>query len=246
MFLQINNIIEEKRNHPLIHNTDDNNLPLRRFIKCGCCNTPMTGFLVKKKGLYYYKCRTKGCKNVKSAKQLHEQYKEVLSAFTIYKHEVEIVKRAIKVIYKSFFKEQSDNQTILKAEIANLVKKLDSVEEKYVLSEIPRELYLKYTSKYGSELENKEQELSRISLGSSNLEKCLDFVTKSCLNPLKTWEKANIRERIKLQNLMFPLGIIYNREKGVVQTFGANPLFAPIPQIAEVIRLCKKRRNRQF
>ena len=59
LFLKINNITAEKRNHPETHNLNDDNMPLKRFMKCGVCDTPMTGFLVKKKGLYYYRCRKK-------------------------------------------------------------------------------------------------------------------------------------------------------------------------------------------
>lgn len=61
-FLKVNNVISEARNHPVTHKEEDENLPLKRFMKCGSCDTPMTGYLVKRKGLYYYKCRTKGCK----------------------------------------------------------------------------------------------------------------------------------------------------------------------------------------
>ena len=56
VFLKVNNIILDKRNHPVSHKDADANLPLKLFMSCGCCSTPMTGYLVKKKGLYYYKC----------------------------------------------------------------------------------------------------------------------------------------------------------------------------------------------
>ena len=53
------------------YKTDNDQLPLKQFVYCEACNTPLTGFLVKQKGLYYYKCRTKGCSCTKSAKKLH-------------------------------------------------------------------------------------------------------------------------------------------------------------------------------
>ena len=57
-FLKINSV---ESNHPKTHKKELEGLPLKQFIYCGQCGTSLTGFLVKKKGLNYYKCRKKGC-----------------------------------------------------------------------------------------------------------------------------------------------------------------------------------------
>lgn len=54
VFLKVNNIITEaKVTHPTKHREYDENLPLKRFMRCAECDTPMTGYQVKAKGLYY-------------------------------------------------------------------------------------------------------------------------------------------------------------------------------------------------
>lgn len=150
VFLQVNNIVSESRSHPVLHKEEDENLPLKRFTKCSTCETPMTGYLVKKKGLYYYKCRVKGCKNNKSAKQLHKQFVDMVSLFQIEEHDINYITERINIYFESIFKEQSENNTLYKTRLTEFQKKLESVEEKYVLSEITKELYDKYTAKYQS------------------------------------------------------------------------------------------------
>ena len=36
----------------------NNHLPLKRFLHCGNCGQPLTGYIVKAKGIHYYKCKT--------------------------------------------------------------------------------------------------------------------------------------------------------------------------------------------
>ena len=40
LFLQVNNIRQEKRVHGFVHNKDNENLPLKVFTKCEKCGTP--------------------------------------------------------------------------------------------------------------------------------------------------------------------------------------------------------------
>lgn len=209
-------------------------------MKCGSCDTPMTGYLVKRKGLYFYKCRTKGCKNNKSAKHLHNQFEGLLESFTVAKHEIKLVKKGIQLMYKAIFEEQFENQSLQKAKIAELQKKLDTIEEKFVVGDINKDLFTKYSQKYGEEMREIEAELAKLSIGSSNLEKCLDLVMKFCEKPLKWWLSAHIGERTLMQKIIFPDGIIYNRENEGVRTSRINAVFDPIPELVKVLKDIKK------
>ena len=240
VFLQVNNIVFESRNHPVSHKEEDENLPLKRFTKCNSCKTPMTGYLVKKKGLYYYKCRIKGCKNNKSAKQLHKQFVDTVSLFQIEEDEIKLIIEGINFYFESVFKEQAENNTIHKTRLSEFQKKLESVEEKYVLSEITKELFDKYTTKYKSEIKEITDVLSKTSKFSSNRKKCLNFVAKACLKPAKWRGSAKIGQRMLMQNLMFPEGIIYDRKSDRVRTPKINSLFAPIPELVRFLKSIKK------
>lgn len=46
VFLRVNGI-QAQNAHGYMQVKEDDNLPLRHHIHCGCCNTPLTGYLVK-------------------------------------------------------------------------------------------------------------------------------------------------------------------------------------------------------
>jgi DNA invertase Pin-like site-specific DNA recombinase len=235
-FLKVNNVVAETRNHPVSHKDKDENLPLKRFACCSSCDTPLTGYLVRKKNLWYYKCRTKGCNSNKSAKQLHNQFKTLLSTFKINESETELIKIGITEMYNAVFEEANENQRLSKSKITELKKKLETAEENLVTGVIERTMFDKYSKKFNTEIADLENQLTKYGNGSSNLEKCLKLVVDFCQKPLVWWENARVGEKMILQNLIFPNGIIYNREKDRVLTPRINGFFSPIPELVKVLR----------
>ena len=62
--------------------------------------------------------------------------------------------------------------------------------------------------------------------------KVVDFAAELCLNPLEMWGKSDLDGKRVFQNLLFPEGIIYNRESDNYRTSRVNSFFSPIPQLA--------------
>ncbi len=246
LFLEVNNIRKVNRHHGFVHDKENENLPLKVFTKCGKCGQTMTGYLVKKKGLYYYKCNTKGCKVNRSAKAMHELFKKTISAFQVSKEEFEIVKVQLEEQVAVFFKSKIENAKSLKIRLTETKKRLDTIEERFVIGEIDRGLYDKFKSKYEKEYFEIEQELNKTGGYKSNLAKVIKFALKICLNPLILWENSDLDGRRIFQNLLFPEGIIYNRELDQYRTTRVNSFFSLIPEIARLSGGHKKGDNVSF
>ena len=60
------------------------------------------------------------------------------------------------------------------------------------------------------------------------------------------WEKSDLEGKRVFQNLLFPEGIIYNRELDHYRTSRVNSFFSPIPQLARVLTVNKKGDNVNF
>jgi len=240
LFLKVNNIGLINRNHPETHNLDDVSLPLKRFMKCGACDTPMTGFLVKKKGLYYYKCRTKDCRTTKSAKALHTDFTKILASFQINEDYFEEIKIALELVYDYAYKEKEENTGLIKRELNKTQTDIDTIEERYALGKIKDDIYSKLLMKYERQKNEILKELGACSKKSSNLKKVIDFSLKLALQPLTIWKTGKMNAISNIQNFLFPNGITYNRELGTVQTFEINSFFALIPQIASLLAKRKK------
>ncbi|GET24354.1 serine type site-specific recombinase [Prolixibacter sp. NT017] len=243
LFLAVHNIRQENRNQGFVHDKDNENLPLKVFTKCDRCGSYLTGYLVKKKGLYYYKCNTKGCKVNRSAKAMHDMFGALLKTYKIGIEEFELIKLQLEEQMAVFFKSRIEEAKSLKNKLTETQRKLEAIEERFVIGEIDRSLYEKFRPKYEKECFEIEQELGRTGGYKSNLEKVVSFAAKVCLNPLIMWEKSNLTGKRVFQNLLFPEGIIYNRELDHYRTPRVNSFFSPIPQLARGLTVNKKGDN---
>ncbi len=239
IFLKVNEIISENRksnNHPTTHKEVDENLPLKKFMLCGDCNTPMTGYLVKAKGLYYYKCRTTGCKHNTSAKKIHEEFSNLVSLFELDHVNVPLVEEGVLTYFDAFFSDHAEDKELLEKNRKSLIQKIDQMEERHALGEIDSNIFNKFHKKYSTELAELEVEYKKYHLGSSNLKKGLKKALEICLNPKLWWESGSIDDKIKLQKMLFPEGISVSKQNRVVRTIRLNSIFVPILEFAKVLR----------
>jgi site-specific DNA recombinase len=73
LFLKVNDLLKANAQGYKIKSENDD-VPLKNLLKCANCGGSMPGYIVKKKNIWYYKCRVKGCCNNKSAKQVHDKF----------------------------------------------------------------------------------------------------------------------------------------------------------------------------
>ena len=233
LFWKIN---DPDHNHPRkkgykvqLHN---DRLPLKVFTKCDDCGAPMTGYLVKKKGLYYYKCRTKGCSKNRNADVVKQGFESLLSSFQLDRRYQDILAAQMK---KLFFKLNEDKLQELKAYKANLTEvtgRLETIEERFAIGEIDRPIFEKYHLKYQGEKLEIEGMLENASISSSNLEQCVEYTVNLSGNLLKMWREADILGKQNIKSLVFPEGVRYNREKDEVRTERVNIYFSVIPTLS--------------
>lgn len=225
-FLKINAV---QSNHPKRHVHGSAELPLKQFATCDICKGPLTGYEVKSKGLYYYKCKTTGCPCSKSAKQLHKLFLEELFSLEVKDTFHDTIREVMIHTYDSATNEVRDNEVQLKKQISEKKHKLSVLEERFAMGEIDREMYVKFVKKYHDEIANFEKEMSNPGLSSSNLQKAIDKALMMSTNLSEIWGSADLEEKQDIQKLVFPAGIGYNKQNDRVRTFRTNTIFAAIP-----------------
>ena len=210
-------------------------LPMKQFLKCDCCGNSLTGYLVKKKGLYYYKCNLKGCANNRSQKVLHEKFEQLLLKFTFDKKLVPIFKKMFFTLLSQKTEVNEEGKKELQVNLSSLRKKLDGIEERFVLGEIDQTLYTKFRDKFRSNIHQMELELGNSKNQLSNLEKAVDKCIKLSLELPSLWRKANFSGKQRIQNLLFPEGIHYNRETDDYRPPRINLLFSASPYLTGLV-----------
>ncbi len=127
-------------------------------------------------------------------------------------------------IYESATKENKENESSVKKQLTGLQSKLETIQERYAIGEINEEIYEKFKEKYQVEINELEASLVDSSISSSNLEKA----TRISSNLNELWVSGDLAQKKKIQNLMFPSGIGYNKLNGEVRTNKINSIFSLI------------------
>ncbi len=101
-------------------------------------------------------------------------------------------------------------------------------------------MYLKHTDKIKDEIAFLQSGLSQSSLIGLNLEKAVEKCLMIAQNLNNMWVIASIENKRRLQNVVFPEGIFYDKQKEEVRTEKMNSLFLSIPPLQRVIGENKK------
>ena len=229
LFMQINNL--GSKNPKGKTAKEFKNVPLKHFIKCGECGTPFSGYLVRKKNLWYYKCNKKGCKCNRNAIHLDNKFEAFLSNFQLLKQYIEPVKDEFMNLAQCTVQNNLENESLLKSQLTEVNKRLELTEEKYICSEINKELYDKFSAKYKTEKTQILEQIEGMSLNLSNLEKSINKYCNLLMNVPSLWASGGYEAKREIQNLMFPDGIFYFRE---IDDYRTPKINAPILDLVEL------------
>lgn len=224
LFKRVNRILD-KSPQGWKHKCAHNELPLKGLLKCPKCDRIVTGYIAKKKQLWYYKCRNKGCKVNISANRVNETFIGVLNSFEL------------KPAYQALFEElltrelgaevtTAQNQVkTLNIRLAELKEQRENLEYRYALGKVEEPIFRKYDTILATDIRSAAMELEKVKEKSSNLKNdaknALQFATKLS----NSWLSSEYFKKQQLQKLIFPRGIVYSKENHTVRTEKINDMF---------------------
>jgi site-specific DNA recombinase len=235
-FLEVNNIRQANGGkYGVSHKREIEMLPLKVFVKCEKCGSSYTGYIVKAKNIYYYKCKKVGCKCNQNAAKLNSQFAEYLSQYSIKDEFIEAVLLGMNKIFNQ--RNESNQQEIkeLQENLGGIQKKIDTIEEKhFVLETMNAETYAKFSTKLREEKLQIQNNIAGCKMKSSNLEEYLRFAFAISAKLTTEWTSSPVGIKERIQKMVFPAGIFYNREKEAVRTDKVNKVFYLIPYLNSV------------
>jgi len=236
IFLKVNNLLSKNaQGYTVKHENEE--IPLKNFVKCGQCGNSMPGYAVKKKGLWYYKCRTIGCCNNKSAKALHNVFLNLLEPFQLYLtvKTKQLVQKELMFTLSKELQVKEEENSIMKNQLLDINSKLDRLEERFIFEEITKEQYVKFSEKFKIERTELYKQIEKSTIKVSNLEKSVEDLISLASKLRILWSSSNYEGKVKLQNFVFPSGIRYFKKKDECLTEKTNPLFSYILHLKQVV-----------
>ena len=198
--------------------------PLRRFVRCGRCEKPLTGSRsTGRTGRYcYYHCAK--CGKVRTSKLLLEQaYIGLLERLQLRNP----FQRLFRAIVVDCWTNQRTQTRDLKADIEKRIEALNAdlsaLEQAFLFKRtIDGATYRSQLQRLRDEITGAQCELSDARFDELEIEGVLSFAEYVLSNLASLWSAANVSDRIRLQETMFPTGLVWDGERfGTALTNGA-------------------------
>ena len=234
IFLKVNAIHQQAPTFGVPHKKEDDHLPLKVFCKCSICQEPITGYVRRKKTktkvlhFYYYKCRKSGCRCNRNAREMHDLFQDMLDSLTLKEELIPAMQFELERLYYESIKDSVQQEALLKEQLAEVNKKIETADENHLLSKVTGEVYNKYMVRYQGEKAAILKLLEKYEVRISNLSECLQEALQFASKLNTVWASSDIKRKEELQKVLFPEGIVYDREIRAFRTPEINFIFKAI------------------
>lgn len=240
LFLKVNNIQKENNRHGYRMKKQDENLPLKQFVKCETCSTPFTGYIAKKR-IYYYKCNRIGCQCNRGAEYMHASFKSLLSQYSLKASVSRIAHKTLIATYDYITEHTYERRKPIEMKIAEIREKLEKMEERYAFGEMEKAIFDKFSGRLKEDLEILNKELFENTRGRlSNASEYINYSVKIALELPKIWDSGSFENKTALQNAVFPKGIYYSKKNDHYRTPEVSTLFELNPRFTNGFNPNKK------
>ena len=233
-FKHINDVLEGKGLSGYTQIKNDENRPLQSYLFCGICGGKMTGYKSSQKNIHYYKCQTKGCgcKDMNAltgkktiTKGLNLLFEELLEKITLKGELIPHFKKQIRSILEMSEKHKVEQRKKVESEIKYQTSQLNSLLNKFLDDLIDNTIYQSKKMEIDNKLSELNQKLQELNVDLSNLDNKLDKAVKILGNISKIWGYGSIGVKQKIQNLIFPNGIVIDPKNREYRTSNIQVIF---------------------
>lgn len=207
------------------HKKKQEKFPLTHHVACADCGTRFTAYSVKSKGKDYYKCNRIGCKNNVSAAEMHCKYKQLLYAYDAPMSVLLQYESIIRDLFRTHTQESANQVTILKKRLTDVENDLKTCYMRYATGKLDDEAYHIASEELKHRKANIEADLEQYNLNLSNLDDKINEVVVTCSKLGSLWEQGDVDTKKKIQELVFPNGILWDRVKRNYRTEKRNEFF---------------------
>lgn len=209
-------------------NRDNPDFPLRRFVKCGECSTPLTAAWAKKKYAHYF-CRNPNC----SKFRITVRKADLESNFSSFLSFVKPTEEAWSKFERVFLKRYHEREHEIRGEYLQRVQQITQMEtdKEWTLKQGREEIISPATLKV--ELAKLEENIELAKLGLRELHgeeldvsALLAYAADFFRTVENVWLDASFSIKLKLQKLIFPEGMFYKNNtfsnRNISQWFTLN------------------------
>ena len=236
LFLRAN---ELKKTDGFKSKKENDYLPLKGFVKDADSNASFTGYLVKKKGLYYYKANRVGIKINRSAEMMHGKFKELLANYTIDSSHIEPLKIQLQYTWENLTESNTSEKKILSLKLNEVEEGLYNLRKRHAIGTVSLDVYEQFSNEMMTQKETVLEELEKLNQKLSNPKELIHFACKLATNLAPVWSSGDYFQKQMFQNVLFPNGLLYDVKIEHYRTPIVNSAIACIADLSKGLREMK-------
>jgi site-specific DNA recombinase len=201
---------------PLVaHTLNHPDFPLRRFVRCGNCRTPLTASWSKgRTNRYpYYHCRA--CKVVKVRKErLEAGFVGLLDRLQPNAGYMRLFHAVVIDVWKGRQADAIEARRAVQARCDALRCRLDEVEQAFIHERrIDRDSYERRRDQLRADIALGEMESGDAKIAELDVEGVMAYAEDVLTNASHLWSNASLDQKQRLQSVLFPEGLTFDGEE---------------------------------
>ena len=156
---------------------------------------------------------------------MHEKYEALLNRYNLPEDLVSKFASLIKDAFRKVSDELVSQRTLLKKKVTEIDNDIKNVRVRYATGKIDEETYETAMKEFNNRRDLVIIELDKCNLNLSNYEKQIPIVIATASNISGLWHNADLDSKRKIQNLIFPKGIFWDKHIADYRTVSRNKFF---------------------
>jgi site-specific DNA recombinase len=242
MFFRVNELKKEgfKCNHV------NDNLPLKIFVKDADTGVPFTGYLVKKKGLYYYKANKVGVKVNRSIKVMHTKFIELLSCYEVNSTYLEPLKVQLGYTWENLTETNTGEKKGLSFQLNAAEEEFKTLRKRHALGQVSLDVYTEFAEEMEKKIKTISEELAKLEQSLSNPKELINYTCKMACNLGRMWDAGDFYQKQMFQSTLFPAGLGYDAKIDHYRITEVNCVFSHIADLSRDLAKIKNRTSLNF
>lgn len=237
LFFRVNDL---KKTDGFKANKVNDNLPLKIFVRDAETGIPFTGYLAKRKGIYYYKVNKVGIKVNRSAKIMHSKFRELLSRYEISSTFIEPLKNQLQYTWDNLTETNTSEKKGLSLQLNSLQNEFQTVRKRHALGLVELDVYTEFKAEMEPKIKTISEKLEQLEKNLSNPKELINYTCKVARNLVEMWDSGDFHQKQIFQNTLFPSRLGYDAKKDHYRTPEINSVFKYIADLSRELEKNKK------
>lgn len=195
-----------------VYSVNHPDFPLRRFLTCANCQSPIRGSApTGGSGKSYPKYHCTKCKKASiSAEELNEQFLDLLTRITPNKLSLKLIKTMIVRVWNDELKTLQADRKKYRHRVDELEEQKQKATNKFINDDISKQEKIDLHLRADKEIEGLESAIKKLSGQIGTKQDVIDYVLSYMDNAPRLWNDASPDMRSLYQSMIFPEGIEYD------------------------------------